>query len=194
MHPDDLLYPALWFRERAYFLKRAERLSGSYFGGPFTGKILGAPKARLHHIATIQGQCFPPLHSRVGGGEINLLYGISHESCELAYRRARYGEIEVVKVNPPRPSKDWPYPDYPSHLPYLPMQLEQEVECSLKEFSELSCQPPFEAEPDEVIILVPPSPMLGMSMWGPDGDLECVQIVFRYNYVTEVVKGKAQSG
>ena len=37
---------------------------------------------------------------------------------------------------------------------------------------------------DELILVVPPNPMMGVTLWGPDGDAEEVQIIFRYNSKT----------
>ena len=37
MHPDELLYPALFHEGHAYFLERSDSRTASYFGGPFEG-------------------------------------------------------------------------------------------------------------------------------------------------------------
>jgi hypothetical protein len=60
MHPDELLYPALFHEGHAYFLERSDARTGSYFGGPFEASITGiehGPRP-LHHIATLNGDCF----------------------------------------------------------------------------------------------------------------------------------------
>ncbi|HVK57701.1 MAG TPA: hypothetical protein VM735_02890 [Candidatus Kapabacteria bacterium] len=188
MHPDDLLYPAIWFRGIGYFLRRADRHTGSYFGGPFEGDITGVPygASPLHHIAQIRGAACPPLTLPP------LIYGICYDGCEMRYREAKHGEIDILEMEPKRPSIDWPYPNYPPHLPYFPLELEREQTCSLKEFSELSCQPPFDALDREALIVVPPSPVLGFSIWGPSGDMECVQIVFRYDTKTQIISAMNQ--
>jgi hypothetical protein len=41
MHPNDLLYTAIWFRERAYFLTRSQVLSDSYSWAIFNERIDG---------------------------------------------------------------------------------------------------------------------------------------------------------
>jgi|GEM_PF-1296236 len=188
MHPDDLKFPALYYGGKAWFLRRAEAHTSCYFGGPFEGGVQGvvARPRSLHHIATITGRCFEPLYHVVGGGDIRLLYGMTYEGCRLRYR-VLANDVELLDLEPEAPSEDWPYPGYPTYLPYFPLELDRVVDCTFEEFCELSCQRLTPPE-SEAIILVPPSPVLGMSMWGPSGDQESVQIVFRYNLESRIVE------
>jgi hypothetical protein len=192
MRPDELVYLSLFHEGVACFLERAEARTASYFGGPFQGSITGVRHGprRLHHIATINGDCFEPLWHLVGGGSLRLLYGMCYDGCRIRYRNAAT-ETEVLEIAPTTSSSDWPYPDCPAYLPYFPLRLQRQSKCSLREFSELACQP-LKAVSSEAIVLVPPSPLLGMSMWGPSGDAECAQIVFRCDLAKRTVEAYNQ--
>lgn len=194
MHSDELLYPVIFHDEQAYFLERSDTRAASYFGGPFEGSITGirhGPR-QLHHIASLNGDSFDPLRHVVGGGTLRLLYGMCFDGCRLKYRNSATG-LEVMEMEPIASTSDWPYLDYPTHLPYFPLRLQRRVGCSLEEFSELSCQP-LALAPSEVLVLVPPIPVLGMSLWGPSGDAECAQIVFRCDLAKRTVEAYNQCG
>jgi hypothetical protein len=195
MHPDDLKLPALFHQDKAYFLRRADEHTGSWFGGPLDTRIHGMeiPANSLHHIATIGGKVFRPLMELIGGGDIQLYYGLAYEGCELRYKRSSTS-IYLSQITPTAPSPDWPYPNYPFHLPYFPLQLDEVIPCTFEDFCELSCQAIEEPSPTEVIIIVPPSPILGVSMWGPSGDMNCVQIIFRYDLASHTAHGTNQCG
>jgi hypothetical protein len=195
MHPNDLRYPAIYHDGHAYFLERSEMHTASYFGGPFAAPITGVRHGprRLHHIATINGDCFEPLWHIVGGGGcLQLLYGMCYSGCDLKYRRSPDG-VKILEMKPKSSDADWPYPDYPIYLPYFPLRLLRRVPFTLGQFSELSCQPFHEMAAD-VIILIPPSPVLGMSLWGPSGDSECAQIVFQCDIAGQDVTAYNQCG
>jgi hypothetical protein len=194
MHPDDLKYPAIFYEGISYLLERSDAHGASFFGGPFLGLSKGLTHGprRLHHIATIHGDCFDPLRYLVGGPFLRLLYGICFECCELTYVNSA-NDVHIAEMHPRESAADWPYPEYPTYLPYFPLRLSRQIKCSLEKFSGLSCQP-LEAEESEAIVLVPPSPVLGMSLWGPDGDSECAQIVFRCNLKTQAIRAYGQCG
>jgi len=194
MHPDELLYPALFHEGHAYFLERSDTRTASYFGGPFQGSITGIEHGsrRLHHIATLNGDCFEPLWHIVGGGSLRLLYGMCYNGCRLRYRNSAT-TVDLLEMEPTASASDWPYAEYPSYLPYFPLRLKRRSKCSAQEFSEASCQP-LEVISSEVLILVPPSPVLGISLWGPSGDAECAQIVFRCDLAKRTVEAYNQCG
>ncbi len=179
--PDALLYPAIYHAGKAYFLERSNKHQASYFGGPiepavaFTGVQHGPRK--LHHILTLDGNCFGPMWHVPGGHHLYLVYGMCYGGGGLTYR-SKLHEIEILEMNPTESSPDWPYPCFPELLPYVPMRLQACVDCSLEEFSQVSRQP-LELISSEAVVIVPPSPVLGVSLWGPSGDAEGVQIVFR---------------
>jgi len=187
MHPDELQYPAIYFEGKIYFLERADSRTASYFGGPFQGAIGGlrhGPR-QLHHVATINGDAFEPLWHVKGGGSLRLMYGMCYDGCILRYRNSATA-IEVLELQPTSSAADWPYPEYPAYLPYFPLRLQRRASCSLEQFAQLACQP-VEPLPGEAIVLVPASSLLGMSLWGPSGDAEGVQIVFRCDLTHRMV-------
>lgn len=110
----------------------------------------------------------------------------------MKYRNSA-AEPEITEMEPTASSSDWPYPEYPAYLPYFPLRLQRRSECSFQEFAQLSCQP-LETVASEVIILVPASPVLGVSMWGPSGDSEGVQVVFRCDLAKGTVETYNQCG
>src|SRR6266852_7818626 len=170
MHPEELLYPARFHAGQAYFLERSNTRTASYFSGPFEGSITGIEHDPLqpHHIATLNGDCFEPLWHVIGGGSLRLLYGMCYSGCRLKYRNSATA-VQLLEMEPTASTSDWPYPEYPSYLPYFPLRLQRRFKCSVQEFSEMSCQP-LEVISSEVLILVPLSPVLGMSLLGPAGD------------------------
>src|SRR5205814_5153798 len=129
----------------------------------------------------------------IGGGDIQLYYGLTYSGCELRYTNSSVS-IELLDIRPDAPSPDWPYRNYPPHLPYFPLKTDRVEDCSFENFCELSCQPLQEPSYTEVVIIVPPSPILGVSMWGPSGDMECAQIIFRYDLATHIAHGTNQCG
>lgn len=194
MHPDKLLYPALFHEGQAYFFEKSDAHTGSYFGGPFEGAITGLKPGSypLHHITTLNGHCFEPLWHVIGGRTLSLLYGIRYDGCRMRYKSSAAG-VEVMEMTPEDSALNWPYSDYPMHLPYFPLRLQQRAKCSLAEFLELSCQP-IDLAPSDVLVLIPPSPVLDMSLWGPSGDGENTQIVFRCDLSNRTIEAYNQCG
>jgi hypothetical protein len=192
MHPDEVLYPALFHEGHAYFLERSDARTASYFGGPFEGSMTGiehGPRP-LHHIATLNGDCFEPLWHVVGGGSLRLLYGMCYSGCRLKYRNSA-NAVDLLEIKPTASTSDWPYPEYPSYLPYFPLRLQRRSKCNVQKFLEASCQP-IEVSSSEVLVLVPASPLLGISLWGPSGDAEGTQIVFRCDLAKRTVEAYNQ--
>ena len=196
---------------------------------------------RLHHIATIEEDCFEPLRE-VRCDRLRLVYGMCYSGCSLrdraritsdfsacsfalecycasvtgpfpghapslrlapgqnpgaaksevilarslSYRNSLH-ELAILEMTPRSSTENWPYADYPTYLPYFPLKLGRRVPCTLKGFVGFSCQPPRKTKAD-VIVIVPPSPVLGMSLWGHMGDAEGVQIVFECDLIEETVK------
>lgn len=194
MQPDKFLYPAIFHDGQAYFLERSDAYKASYFGGPLERTINGVkhgPRA-LHHIMTLHGDCFEPLWHVVGGGSLHLLYGMCYDGCHMKYKDSPAG-IEILEMSPIDSAEEWPYSDYPKYLPYFPLRLQNRSKCSLNEFLKSSCQP-INLGASEVLVIVPPSPVLGMSLWGPSGDAENTQIVFKCDLTKRTVETFNQCG
>jgi hypothetical protein len=91
-------------------------------------------------------------------------------------------------MEPTKSSDDWPYSDYPVLLPYVPLEVKESRECSLSEFSDSVMQGIDKTHDAEVIVIIPPNAELRMSIWGPSGDANDVQIIFRYDATTGITK------
>jgi hypothetical protein len=187
MSPDDLQLPVVFYDGSAYFFERADTWSPSHFGGPSDVTVSGIEHGprRLHHIATLGGRDLP-----IGkfGLQLPLIYGLTYSGCHLTYRKVPGSSIELLSLQPTTSSDDFPYSDYPALLPYLPLRISKTQRCGFGEFSQFSCQPDWRIDPAAFIVVVPPSPILGMSLWGPSGDAECVQIVFECDVSKGVIR------
>jgi hypothetical protein len=193
MHPDDLLFPAAFHNGFAYFFERSDRWSGTRFGGPSEATISGkefGPK-RLHHVATF-GPRELPIGKFMSG--LPLFYGFCFSGCAIAYRRESSSTVKLLELGPTDSTDDFPYTGYPELFPYIPLRLLRKTACDFREFSKLSCQPNWNVDPEKLIILVPPSPVLGVSLWGPSGDAECVQVVFQCDITNGTVAAFNQCG
>ncbi len=162
-----------------YAADRASSGTGGYF---YLNDSLGGPPRlsstkriwqRGEYIHLFNSKPFPPLY------QIRLL-------------RLPAG-IAVLKIDPKSSDESWPYSNYPPLFPLVPLRLERRVRCSLKEFAELSCQP-LRAVKNKAIVLIPSIPAPGLSLWGPDGEGECVQIVFTCDLLNGLVEGYNQCG
>lgn len=194
MQPEDLHFPVIYHRRQIYFLERAETNSRSYVGGPSGARIGGVEHGprRLHHIATIATDCFEPLTRFSKGEPLRILYGLCYDGCTMEYRDSGR-QIEILRIEPSCSRVDWPYPDYPSYLPFFPLKLQRRVVATWDEFSQLSVQP-LEQVKEEAIILIPSSPIWGMSLWGPWADGEGVQIVLKCDLTARTVIAHNQCG
>jgi len=174
-------YPYAFYQGRVVTFKSSLRMATSYFGGPGQFVIRGkkhGPRP-LHHIVTlwIRDIEVPCSHGFV----IPFFYGLSFEGCDLEYKRVAHSAIEVTEISPSKSSHDWPYDNYPYQLPYIRLEVREKHECSLSEFSDSVMQGIKTVADAELIVVVPANPELRMSIWGPAGDAEQVQMVFRYD-------------
>jgi hypothetical protein len=157
--------------------ERAASHSASWFGGPLEQSLSGAqhgPKP-LHHIATLA------LHqlgasARNFVSTIPLLYGLCYDSCDIRYRMVGSTKLELVEMSPSASLENWPYPNYPPLLPYVPLRLGGKRRCSYAWFADRFPNMP-EPQPSELVVAVPPPASVGMSLWG-SGDGDGVTIVF----------------
>lgn len=185
-------YPYLYYRGRATTFVRSAVTRGSYFGGPGHFAIKGVPHGPmpLHHLATICTSDLGIEDSRFGG-HIPFYHGMCYKCCDLTYRLpvhtikvASAPSMEVTGIDPSVSSDDWPYAHYPKLLPYLPLMVQETIEMPLETFSESVMQGIDELSDDELVFVVPPNPGMGVSLWGPRGDMANVQVIFIYNTKT----------
>ncbi len=185
-------FPYLHYRGRLTTFARSEVTAKSYFGGPGQLAIRSAKQdpITLHHLATISTSDMGINDSRYGYS-IPFYYGMCYEDCDLSYKLPPYTIevasspwIDITLINPKKSSKDWPYTDYPKLLPYIPLKIKDTIEMPIEIFSENVMQGIETLSDDELVFVIPPNSQMGVSLWGPMGDSENVQIVFIYNLKT----------
>ena len=59
--------------------------------------------------------------------------------------------------------------------------VEEHSEMAIDSFSEYVMQGAELENDNALVLVVPPNPIMGVSMWGPSGDAEEVQVIFNYN-------------
>lgn len=169
----------LVFRECVvYSLVRAAKHTFSCFGGPLEMSVTGRRLGRrpLHKIAHISDQHVPLSGSSRYVSDIPLIYGMRYSGCSLKYK-FKFREINILELDPPQSSEDWPYKGYPKILPYAPLELGARNETSWTVFADAFPNLPKQ-QPTELVAVVPPPMTMGVSLWGADGDAEGVAIVF----------------
>jgi hypothetical protein len=159
-----------------YRFERADRRSASVFGGPlraeFSGQRFG-PKP-LHLIACLGVMHIPALGNLL---ELPLIYGMHYDGCELSYRVESHRKIEILHIKPASSLDDWPYPNFPPLIPYLPLRLDDTPRrVSYDEFASRFSNMP-EKQSAELVVAVPPPATVGLSFWS-SGDPDGVTIVF----------------
>ncbi len=162
--------------------KISDRFGPNFFGGPgqyiFKGQEFGPKK--LHHIASLSINDVG-LNKYDFGSIIPLYYGMCYDGCELKYKFNLYNKITIEHISPKQSSSNWPYEDYPNYLPYYPLCIDKTYDVSNEIFLERVCQSICEIPEQAMIIVIPPNPTLGVSMWGADGDAEEIELVFIFD-------------
>lgn len=165
--------------ETLYTFRRADRYSASVFGGPSRAKVEGVsfgPKP-LHFIARLSAAHIPALSTH-RMFDLPLIYGMYYDDCELSYRVIYGHEVELLGIAPRTSLEDWPYPDFPPLLPYVPLRLDDRPRrISYDEFAARFPNMP-ERQTAEMIVAVPPPASIGLSLWGDSGDGDGVTLVF----------------
>jgi hypothetical protein len=188
MPRDNLKFPAAYADGTAYFFAPTEEYSGSFFGGPSGGKVEGQPPGQspLHHIISIAPREVPELAEQVP-----FFYGMCYDGCSLSYRLGKYKSCKLLELEPCESSPDWPYPDYPPLLPYIPLRVAESNRCTVEEFARLAWQG-ADIKRNHVTVIVPPLFVGGVSMWGAEGDGEGMQIIFQYDLKKRTVRASNQ--
>lgn len=182
-------YPFSYYKGLATTFTRSNRFESSYFGGPCDFYVDGIEygPSHVHHIATISNRDLG-IEGYNLGNRSPFIYGMCFDGCSLSYKRTAHSAIEITSIEPNQSSDGWPYNGYPPLLPYLQLRVEERQEMPLAEFSEAVMQRIDSLEENQLILVVPPNPLMEASLWGPSGDREEVQIIFIYNTETGVIK------
>jgi hypothetical protein len=187
MNPPEQLV-AVHVDGMSYSFHRADRRTGSVYGGPLQQTAGGATlgPARLHHLASLSAADLPQLGAPHSLFHLPLAYGLRFEGCSLEYRFTS-DAIEVLRISPNQSSADWPYFDYPPLLPCLPIEaappVAEDWASFASRFGGLS-----DTQPAELVAVVPPAFLTGHSLWGRVGDLEGVCVVFECELSQKLVR------
>ena len=187
-----------YYRQQLHEYDLSDRHNGSTFGGPCSTPIYGdVPNAEyLHQVAMISGTQRPDYVSQ-SLQNLPLLYGLRFSGCDLSYRLVAgaiphegreilYRGVEILELYPDQPDDDWPYPNFPTYLPYWPIERKVSRPCSWNEFAE-EIFDVREDPPSQLIFAMSPPTKLGVSLWGLDGDLEGVEIIWEVDTETQHV-------
>ncbi|KAF0127356.1 MAG: hypothetical protein FD152_2524 [Xanthobacteraceae bacterium] len=169
-----------------YTFVRANRLTSFCFGGPLEGGVTGVEHGprRLHTIGRLSGRAIPAL-SRHYFSAFPLIYGMCFDGCEMTYRLMPNGSVEVLHMSTTRSSDDWPYRDFPTLLPFVPLALATATPRSYVDFAKRFPNLPDRPE-GQLVVCVPPPATVGVSLWA-SGDYEGVTIVFDCDLTTATV-------
>lgn len=169
-----------WRDGTTFSFQRARERTGSSFGGPLDRDFSGVPHGPkpLHLIALLSLQDIASQSYRFGP-DVPFVYGLCYSGCELKYRLAA-SKIEVLELTPRQSLDNWPYPNYPPHLPYIPLRLVRRQRQSYDQFADTFFNMP-EKPASELVVAVPAAATIGMSLWGRYGDEDGVTIVFQCN-------------
>jgi hypothetical protein len=181
------------------------KISSSTFGGPLETSLYGnfPQAALLHQIAFICGTDRPDYETQYLR-DLPLLFGMLFDGCALTYQlvsgemeneghRFHYSGIEILEMDKEEPTEDWPYADYPRHLPYWPIAKISQEPCTWQEFGESIFDYRENQEAPLVFALSPPM-TAGFSLWGRSGDAEQVQIIWEIDPATEIIKARTRCG
>lgn len=179
----------MFYNETVYTFERSSQHSNFTFGGPLAEKFSGLKLGRrpLHMVARIPLGDIPQIRPRSKYFNLPLLYGFNYSGCEMKYHVKITGWIEILELWPSDSDDDFPYDNYPILLPYAPLKLAAPRRCTYAEFAE-EIPNMAEAQPAELIVMVPPPATLGVSLWGPDGDNEGVTVVFECSITDRSVR------
>jgi hypothetical protein len=157
-----------------FSFERAQGPSASTFGGPMEVTLSGVahgPKP-LHMVAQLSAMhlCGTPNQEAIFRRlfDVPLIYGMCYDGCGLEYRVDAGSKVELLRLRPTQSSDDWPYPNYPSLLPYVPLQVSATRSSSYEEFAQSF--PNMPEQPTELVVVVPSPATLGVSLWGKWGD------------------------
>lgn len=190
--PDELRFPVAYYRGMAYFFRPTDRYSPTYFGGPSEVRFTTVPHGPLplHHVLTLAGAVIPALEEFYVFS-LPLFYGLRYDGCSLTYRMPERSVCKITKLQPRRSSDDFPYREYPVLLPYLPLRLARRTRCTAEQFAGFSYQG-LNIKTKTMAVIVPPLFLGGVSIWGPIGDAEGVQMIFECDFETQTVRASNQ--
>lgn len=185
---DDILL--VYYGGNLYRFRKSRKHEFSWFGGPcekYPSGIEHGPQP-LHHVATLWRHHLPFLLEQYIP-ELPLFYGFCFDGCRLRYRVGDNEQsVTLLELEPTESAEDFPYQNYPGMFPYYPVAPLKPEPVSKETFLEMLHQP-LEISSGDLMVLVPSQFTLGISLWGPNGDAEEVQVVFRIKTKERTVEG-----
>lgn len=198
MSPGELRFPIAYYNNIAYFFAPSDQFCWTYFGGPSDVNLQGLRHgpAPLHHIFTLHPTELSEAIRYSPVPPLPLFYGLRYDGCTLTYRMPEVARgsgfvCKILRLAPVRSSDDFPYISYPALLPYIPMRLMKRKRCSLQRFAKFTHQG-LDVDQSSLVVIVPPIFVGGVSIWGPDGDAEEVQMIFECDFENEIVTASNQ--
>jgi hypothetical protein len=195
MTADKICMPTLIFPDRLVRASFAgSGLNRHRLGGPLELEIKKWPRRYPppHRVLTLDTMD-PALDLDIQrASPIPLIYGFQLSGCRMKYKLTRSDDIEIQECQG-QLAKNWPYADYPPMLPTVPLFFKSSEPIDWKkleqdeDWSGLTNQD-SRPKKDEILIVVPPNDVYGVSLWGWSGDRNGVQVVFRVNLNTLAVE------
>jgi len=183
----EFTFPFVYHLGKLFVYERTDGWAPSYFGGPAGVRITGVRRGSksLHHVLTLSCVDIPVLERAYL--PLPLFYGFCYSGCTLMYRLTT-SKATITQLDPRESTAEWPYRHYPDLLPYFSMKIARVRRCSFRDFCKLSPQRDYSVAETSLIVVVPPIPNLGVSLWGPMGDGEGVQVVFEYDVGNRTIR------
>jgi hypothetical protein len=190
-----------YFNGVAHHFDVTKEFTTSYFGGPLEQKMYGPFRnsSKLHQIAVIGSSDRPDKAVRYKR-DLPLLYGLRFSGCDVAYQSINrqvdvpgrdspviQAGIVITELWPDDPTDGWPYPNFPRSLPYLQIKEVYREPSTWSEFGESIFDGRNDPPAPLVFAMTPPS-SVGVSIWGRDGDMEGVVIVWEIDPETDSVR------
>jgi hypothetical protein len=163
----------------------------SYYGGPemvHGNARVDVESAVLHHVATINFSAFGVPISALGFA-VPLIYGICHEGCTIEYTKTAVAAIEITSLKPANAGEDYPYPGYPSILPYYSLGKGERTERNRAYLQERLANTGWHIRDECLYVIVMEHPAIGHCLFEPGSDAE---IVFEYDPNAARVRATSQ--
>ena len=184
---------SVYFRDRKFLLGRSSAESLSYFGGPGSDAIIEGPRygpRRLHHLLTLNHGQFGIKALRFGF-KVSFYYGLCFEGCKLEWQRTAMSAVRITRLDPRKSGREYPYFGYPDVLPYFPLAITGQEDCTLADIEDAISNVAWEPAADRVYVVVHSHPDLGVALIAPGAD---VDIVFEYDTQTGQIRAASQAG
>lgn len=161
-------FPVVYYDQRAWFSKPAS--SGiSRFGGARAVSVEPDRLAKhLYRTITLELDLFG-----VGGkgiAELPLLFPFTLSGGKIEYVVRGDGDL-IIESSRGKPVNDWPYKNYPSDFPSVPLQFSGPETCSFRQFAHGLPQGLGRAAEDKMIAVLPCTEALGVGIWFKLGEI-----------------------